>query len=151
MGASSCRRRSHDHRGRKIPNRPTFPCFPAWRRNEGGQTSELTRRRRAAWAAAVGRTNVTFSRVPTSVRPCSRHFRSGKPAYEVLESDPDWVPSLHPGHTEGNAGRAERLPLSVQAETDRNLRRTTETSPSDALRTTRRESEAAGGLLQRCS
>ncbi|KAM4526737.1 uncharacterized protein V3H82_001036 isoform 5-T5 [Fundulus diaphanus] len=31
---------------------------------------------------------------------CSRHFHSGKPAYEFQESDTDWVPSLHLGHTQ---------------------------------------------------
>ncbi|KAK7139131.1 hypothetical protein R3I93_016302 [Phoxinus phoxinus] len=29
---------------------------------------------------------------------CSRHFHTGKP--EMLECHPDWVPSLHLGHTE---------------------------------------------------
>ncbi|XP_042372004.1 uncharacterized protein LOC121965964, partial [Plectropomus leopardus] len=31
-----------------------------------------------------------------------------KPAYEMLESDPDWVPSLHLGHTEGQHRHPER-------------------------------------------
>ncbi|XP_040895289.1 uncharacterized protein LOC121182696 [Toxotes jaculatrix] len=141
----NCRRRSHDYRGRKIPNGLTFHCFPAWRRNEGTQTSELTRRRRAAWVAAVGRSHITFKHIPSSMRVCSRHFHSGKPAYEMLESDPDWVPSLHLGHSEGKGRRAERLPTSVRSKTDEKHRRTTETRPPEAVRGTQRESEAAGG------
>ncbi|XP_071318434.1 uncharacterized protein [Trachinotus anak] len=137
----NCRRRSHDHRGRKIPNGLTFHRFPAWRRDEGAQTSELTRRRRAAWVAAVGRSSITFNHVPASMRVCSRHFQSGKPAYEMLESDQDWVPSLHLGHGEGNARRAERLPLSAQSKTERKQRWTSETRPPDELT----GSEAAGG------
>ncbi|XP_023135239.1 uncharacterized protein LOC111574726 isoform X1 [Amphiprion ocellaris] len=110
----NCRRRSHDHHGRKLPNGLTFHCFPAWRTNEGGQISELTRRRRAAWVAAVGRSDITFDSIPSSMRVCSRHFYSGRPAYEMLESDPDWAPSLNLGHNDGNLRRAERVPLSVQ-------------------------------------
>ncbi|MEQ2303864.1 hypothetical protein AMECASPLE_021175 [Ameca splendens] len=38
---------------------------------------------------------------------CSRHFLSGKPAYEFMEADPDWVPSLHLGLTEVKAPTTE--------------------------------------------
>ncbi|XP_074489433.1 uncharacterized protein LOC141766453 [Sebastes fasciatus] len=125
----NCRRRSHDHRGRKIPNGLTFHCFPSWRRQEGEQISRLTESRRAAWVAAVARPDITFNQVPTSMRVCSRHFHSGKPAYEMLESDPDWVPSLHLGPSEGNTRHTERLLLSVQKGQDQNQRRPAETIP----------------------
>ncbi|XP_070828953.1 uncharacterized protein [Chaetodon trifascialis] len=127
---TNCRRRSHDHYGRKLPNGLTFHCFPAWRRNEGRQIAELTRRRRVAWVAAVNRSNITFDHVPPSMRVCSRHFHSGKPAYEMHESDPDWVPSLQMGHGEGSSRRPERLP-SETAETQRDKQRwRTEARPS---------------------
>ncbi|KAF7660842.1 hypothetical protein LDENG_00273900 [Lucifuga dentata] len=29
---------------------------------------------------------------------CSRHFHKGQPSYEMMETDPDWAPSLHLGH-----------------------------------------------------
>lgn len=74
----NCRRRSHDHLGRRIPNGLTFHCFPAWRRNEGAQISALTCRRRAAWVAAVGRSSITFNHITKSMRVCSRHFHSGQ-------------------------------------------------------------------------
>ncbi|XP_029952140.1 uncharacterized protein LOC115391865 isoform X2 [Salarias fasciatus] len=95
-----CHRRSHDPEGRKLQHGLTFHRFPAWRRNEGRLVSELTRRRRAAWVEAVGRSDITFGRVGASDTVCSRHFRSGRPAYEMLESDPDWIPSLYLGHSE---------------------------------------------------
>ncbi|XP_070828951.1 uncharacterized protein [Chaetodon trifascialis] len=55
---------------------------------------------------------------------------SGKPAYEMHESDPDWVPSLQMGHGEGSSRRPERLP-SETAETQRDKQRwRTEARPS---------------------
>ncbi|XP_057678019.1 involucrin-like isoform X2 [Corythoichthys intestinalis] len=33
------------------------------------------------------------------MRVCSRHFHKGEPAYEMMETDPDWASSLHLGHT----------------------------------------------------
>ncbi|XP_027892435.1 uncharacterized protein LOC114156278 isoform X2 [Xiphophorus couchianus] len=94
----SCGSSSHSHQGRMFLNGLSFHCFPAWRTKEGDFISELTRRRRDAWVTAVGRREITFDRIPSSMRVCSRHFLSGKPAYEMLDSDPDWVPSLHLGH-----------------------------------------------------
>ena len=34
---------------------------------------------------------------------------TGKPAYEMLDSDPDWVPSLHLGHDERTSTQAKHL------------------------------------------
>ncbi|XP_070173715.1 uncharacterized protein [Littorina saxatilis] len=34
------------------------------------------------------------------MRVCSQHFHSGKPSYEMMETDPDWAPSLLLGHSE---------------------------------------------------
>ncbi|GLD61762.1 uncharacterized protein AKAME5_001354200 [Lates japonicus] len=138
----NCRRRSHDHHGRKIPNGLSIHCFPAWRQSEGAQTSELTRRRREAWVAAVGRSDITFDHVPASMRVCSRHFHSGNPAYEMLESDPDWVPSLHLGHGEGNGRRSKRFPPPEQSKVERRQRWTTERRHE--ARTTHRELGGGG-------
>ncbi|XP_065813270.1 uncharacterized protein [Labrus bergylta] len=121
----NCRRFSHDHLGRKIPNGLTFHCFPCWRKNEGNEISALTMRRRAAWVAAVGRGNITFSHIPTSMRVCSRHFHSGKPAYEMLESDPDWVPSLELGHNEGDDRHTELLLKPEKPKGEKKLKKTT--------------------------
>ncbi|XP_047240521.1 uncharacterized protein LOC124879808 isoform X2 [Girardinichthys multiradiatus] len=99
---TNCYSSSHDHQGRMLLNGLSFHCFPAWRKKEGALISELTRRRRAAWVAAVRSRDITFDRIPSSMRICSKHFVSGKPAYEMLDSDPDWVPSLHLGHNVDN-------------------------------------------------
>ncbi|XP_008303602.1 uncharacterized protein LOC103375174 [Stegastes partitus] len=136
-----CRCRSHDHHGRKIPNGLTFHCFPAWRTNEGGHISELTKRRRAAWVAAVGRSSITFDSIPSSMRVCSRHFHSGRPAYEMLESDPDWVPSLNLGHHDRHLRRAECLPQTQKQ------KQTSEKRPAETSEAPQTRSEAAGDLF----
>lgn len=73
---------------------------------------------------AVGRSDITFHHISSSIRVCSRHFHSGKPAYEMLVSDPDWVPSLHLGHNEGTSRRPERLLQSVEKDKDQNKKST---------------------------
>ena len=40
-------------------------------------------------------------------RICSRHFISGKPAYLHDETNPDWLPSLHLGHSKKVGPRKE--------------------------------------------
>uniref|UniRef100_A0A8C6KCR9 DDE Tnp4 domain-containing protein n=1 Tax=Nothobranchius furzeri TaxID=105023 RepID=A0A8C6KCR9_NOTFU len=40
---------------------------------------------------------------------CYRHFHKGKPAYSILECDPDWAPSLHMGHTKVKATTTARF------------------------------------------
>lgn len=65
--------------------------------------ADVTRRRRMAWVAAVRRSTITFEHTPPHMYVCSKHFHKGKPAYEMLECDPDWAPSLNLGHTEVKA------------------------------------------------
>ncbi|XDV54560.1 hypothetical protein PO909_022820 [Leuciscus waleckii] len=50
-----------------------------------------------AWIAAVRRPKITFDNTPPHMMVCSKHFHKGKPAYEMLECDPDWAPSLYLG------------------------------------------------------
>ncbi|KAJ8362654.1 hypothetical protein SKAU_G00114850 [Synaphobranchus kaupii] len=99
----NCHNRSHDRRGKRIANGERFYSFPAWKQSGGSQIAELTKRRRMAWVSAVRHKNITFSNISRSMKVCSRHFHTGKPAYEMHESHPDWVPSLQLGHTEVNA------------------------------------------------
>ncbi|KAK7909917.1 hypothetical protein WMY93_014601 [Mugilogobius chulae] len=61
--------------------------------------SEITRRRRMAWIAAIRRPDFTFDKIPKTAKVCSLHFHTGKPAYEMYTSDPDWAPSLNLGYT----------------------------------------------------
>ncbi|KAG5277764.1 hypothetical protein AALO_G00091130 [Alosa alosa] len=90
----SCRAFSHDHQGRKLDNGLSFYRFPAWKQTGGTQLSDITKRRRMAWIAAVGRSDLTFDKIPVSMKVCSRHFQSGQPANDMLEEDADWVPHL---------------------------------------------------------
>ncbi|XP_031735639.1 uncharacterized protein LOC116401410 [Anarrhichthys ocellatus] len=131
----NCPRTSRDHSG---SHAVTFHVFPAWRRHEGETISVLTRSRRTAWVSAVGREDITFNHVPSSGRVCSRHFYSGKPSYEGLESDPDWVPSLLMGPSEGTTGPTKGLLQSVHRDRDQDQRRSTETRSLT-------ETETAGG------
>ncbi|XP_059416650.1 uncharacterized protein LOC132152030 [Carassius carassius] len=103
-----CKSATHNRKGEKIENGLTFHRFPAWRRDHGEQVSQITKSRRLAWVAAVKRPNITFHSIPMSMRVCSLHFHSGKPAYEMFECHPDWAPSLHLGHTEVKAVNPER-------------------------------------------
>ncbi|KAA0713910.1 hypothetical protein E1301_Tti009989 [Triplophysa tibetana] len=108
---NNCRNRSHDRRGKRIENGVRYFSFPTWKKHFGTQISELTKRRRMAWVAAVRRKNITFDSTSGHMFVCSRHFHKGKPAYEMMETDPDWAPSLHLGHTEikqTNPARAAR-------------------------------------------
>uniref|UniRef100_A0A8C6WW33 THAP-type domain-containing protein n=1 Tax=Neogobius melanostomus TaxID=47308 RepID=A0A8C6WW33_9GOBI len=87
-----------DRRGNFTPPLRFF-SFPSWKQKQGAYVSDVTRRRRLAWVAAVNRTNVTFDSVSKYI-VCSRHFIKGKPSYEMFDQDPDWAPSLHLGHGE---------------------------------------------------
>ncbi|XP_032361814.1 oocyte zinc finger protein XlCOF8.4 [Etheostoma spectabile] len=44
---------------------------------------------------------------------CSQHFHKGKPAYEMLQYDPDWAPSLLLGHT-GFSGNSDQYKRNIQ-------------------------------------
>uniref|UniRef100_A0A3B3UAU8 THAP-type domain-containing protein n=1 Tax=Poecilia latipinna TaxID=48699 RepID=A0A3B3UAU8_9TELE len=81
-----CSSRSHGKNEEKLNDGLRFFCFP--------------RRNRTAWVTAVGRNDVTFDCILPSKRVCSLHFHSGKPAYEMLTTHPDWKPSLLLGQKE---------------------------------------------------
>ncbi|XP_057679692.1 uncharacterized protein LOC130908200 [Corythoichthys intestinalis] len=52
-----------------------------------------------AWVAAVKLKGITFDTISPFLRVCSRHLHKGEPAFEMMETDPYWAPSLHLGHT----------------------------------------------------
>ncbi|XP_026046685.1 uncharacterized protein LOC113035366 [Astatotilapia calliptera] len=108
-----CNVRSHDREGKKLDNGLSFHRFPSWRQREGSHVSDITKQRRQAWIAAVRRADIEFSAIPSFLLVCSRHFLSGKPAYEMDVTNPDWAPTLHMGHDD--------IPVS---DSDRHSRRT---------------------------
>ncbi|XP_072387116.1 uncharacterized protein [Diabrotica undecimpunctata] len=59
--------------------------------------TELSKKRRNLWLAAVKRDDLTESKIRNQ-RVCSKHFISGKPSPLTDEDHPDWVPSQHLGH-----------------------------------------------------
>ncbi|XP_054656783.1 uncharacterized protein LOC129195083 [Dunckerocampus dactyliophorus] len=101
-----CTNKSHDGRGRKMDNGLRFFTFPTWKKTQGPQVGEISKRRRMAWVAAVRRKDITFDKITPFMFVCSGHFHKGKPAYEMMENDPDWAPSLHMGHTEHKRSEA---------------------------------------------
>uniref|UniRef100_A0A3Q4HXU6 THAP-type domain-containing protein n=1 Tax=Neolamprologus brichardi TaxID=32507 RepID=A0A3Q4HXU6_NEOBR len=76
-----CNVRSHDRQGNKLENGLSFHCFPTWKQNQGARVSDVTKRRRLAWIAAVRRADIQFSTIPRYLLVCSRHFHSGKGKY----------------------------------------------------------------------
>ncbi|XP_026125674.1 uncharacterized protein LOC113107400 [Carassius auratus] len=108
---NKCSSTSHDRYGKHRNNGIQFFRLPKWIQHQGKQMSDLTRRRRIAWLAAIRRKDFTFDFVPQSMRVCSLHFHSGKPSYQMLENHPDWTPSLLLGHNdvkETNVARYQR-------------------------------------------
>nr|XP_057937909.1 zinc finger and SCAN domain-containing protein 21-like [Doryrhamphus excisus] len=111
----NCHNRSRDRFGNK-KDEVIFFSFPTWKQSQGAGICELTKRRRMAWIAAVRRPNITFNTITQDLVVCSRHFHTGRPAYEMDESHPDWAPSLHLGHTEVEAGDNKSLHITLDQE-----------------------------------
>ncbi|TDH10114.1 hypothetical protein EPR50_G00071550 [Perca flavescens] len=96
----NCFSSTHDYRGKRRDHVLRFFRIPTWKKHEGEHVSDVTRRRRMSWVAAIRRKDITFDRISQSMRVCSLHFHSGKPSYEMLENHPDWKPSLRLGHSD---------------------------------------------------
>ncbi|XP_038145841.1 uncharacterized protein LOC119786492 [Cyprinodon tularosa] len=98
MTRSCCVVGCRSRHGRSVDEGIRFFRFPTWKRSHGPQLEEITKRRRMAWLSAVRRKDLIFNKTFPHMCVCSRHFHKGEPAYEMMESDPDWAPSLHLGH-----------------------------------------------------
>ncbi|XP_026068147.1 uncharacterized protein LOC113049753 isoform X2 [Carassius auratus] len=88
--------------------------FPVWKHHLGSQVSELTKRRRMSWVAAVRKKTITFNNISQNTLVCSRHLHKGKPTDEMLDCDPDWVPSSHLRHTEVKATHSVQFNRSTR-------------------------------------
>ena len=92
----------------------SFFRVPKVIKNRGKQEYELSKRRRDGFLAAISRDGLKKT-ILDNDRICSRHFISGKPAYLYDQTNPDWLPSLHLGHSKKaepkkeNTERWERL------------------------------------------
>ncbi|KAM9318263.1 uncharacterized protein KZ484_022588 isoform 2-T2 [Pholidichthys leucotaenia] len=56
--------------------------YKAWKKNSTAHVSDVTKRRRLAWIAAVRRPNVTFKHAPVSMVVCSKHFYKGMQSFQ---------------------------------------------------------------------
>ncbi|XP_039464859.1 uncharacterized protein LOC120438542 isoform X2 [Oreochromis aureus] len=83
---------------------------------QGARVSDVSKRRCRAWIAAVRRADIKFCSISRYHVVCSRHFHSGKPAYEMDQTNPDWVPTLHMGHSEIRTSHADRHRRRTQRE-----------------------------------
>uniref|UniRef100_A0A3Q4I4M1 THAP-type domain-containing protein n=1 Tax=Neolamprologus brichardi TaxID=32507 RepID=A0A3Q4I4M1_NEOBR len=109
-----CNVRSHDREGKKLDNGLSFHHVPSWKQREGSHVSDITKKRRPAWIAAVRRADIEFSAIPSFLLVCSRHFLSGKPAYEMDVTNPDWAPTLHMGHDDIPVSDSDRHARPMQ-------------------------------------
>ncbi|KAK7893133.1 hypothetical protein WMY93_022285 [Mugilogobius chulae] len=74
---------------------------------------------REAWVKAVGRSDITFD-VSDEVKVCSKHFVSGKPAYGMMDKDPDWAPTLHLNKEPEIVAKPKRVVKKRQYQTEEN-------------------------------
>uniref|UniRef100_A0AAZ1XS06 THAP-type domain-containing protein n=1 Tax=Oreochromis aureus TaxID=47969 RepID=A0AAZ1XS06_OREAU len=99
-----------------------------WKQFQGAHVSDVTKPRRRAWIAAVRRADIKFCSISRYHLVCSRHFHSGKPAYEMDQTNPDWVPTLHMGHSEIRTSHQQ----SVKVKPQQKLPQKTEVTGADA-------------------
>uniref|UniRef100_A0A3P9DSM6 THAP-type domain-containing protein n=1 Tax=Maylandia zebra TaxID=106582 RepID=A0A3P9DSM6_9CICH len=76
--AVGCKVRSHDRQGNKVENGLSFHSFPTWKQHEAAHVSDVTKRRRLVWIAAVRPADIQLSSISKYLLVCSRHFHSGK-------------------------------------------------------------------------
>ena len=76
----------------------SFYRIPKIITHRGQRDYELTKKRRDGFLAAISRDDLT-EKVLENDRVCSRHFISGKPAALYDDTNPDWLPTLHLGHS----------------------------------------------------
>ena len=75
----------------------SFYRVPKVIHNKGSRLTQLSRRRREGFIAALSRADLS-ERVIDNNRVCSRHFLSARPAELEDDLNPDWLPTQHLGH-----------------------------------------------------
>lgn len=84
----------------------SFYRIPKIVTHRGERDYELSKKRRNGFLAAISRDDLT-DKVLQNDRICSRHFISGKPAALYDDTNPDWLPNLHLGHSKKLQARKE--------------------------------------------
>lgn len=90
----------------------SFYCLPKVISNQCDRTRQLSEKRRKLWLEKINRRELYFKK---DVRICSVHFISGKPAYLMHDSHPDWLPTLKLGREHGLESSRPRRARKVQS------------------------------------
>ncbi|KAG0411084.1 hypothetical protein HPB47_011795, partial [Ixodes persulcatus] len=90
----------------------SFYCLPKVISNQCDRTRQLSEKRRKLWLEKINRRELYFKK---DVRICSVHFISGKPAYLMHDSHPDWLPTLKLGREHGLESSRPRRAMKVQS------------------------------------
>ena len=85
---------------------PTVTC------HQGKEDYELRKKRRDGFLAAISREDLDLKAL-YKYKICSKHFISEKPAYLYDTNNPDWLPTLHLGHTKSSSVQEENVAVSV--------------------------------------
>ena len=112
-----CSNRSDPRRGHSTSNGTSkVPLYrlPKVTERYGKADFELRKKRLTGFLSAISRDDINPSTLDEhDYRVCSRHFLSGEPADLYDVNNPDWLPTLHMGHSKGtgsshDAARYER-------------------------------------------
>ena len=120
----------------------SFHRIPAVSDHQGAEDFDIRKRRRDGYLAAISREDLDYNSLD-KYRICSRHFITGKPAFLYEVTHPNWLPTLHLGHTKVKAVDTDRyeriqkrngvqemegqLPAIVEAEIEAVVRNEVET------------------------
>ena len=120
----------------------SFHRIPAVSDHQGAEDFDIRKRRRDGYLAAISRQDLDYNSLD-KYRICSRHFITGKPAFLYEVTHPNWLPTLHLGHTKVKAVDTDRyeriqkrnavqemegqLPAIVEAEIEAVVRNEVET------------------------
>ena len=110
-----------DHDKIRFFSIPTVTC------HQGKEDYELRKKRRDGFLAAISREDLDINALD-KYKICSKHFISKQPAYLYDTSNPDWLPTLHLGHTKSSSVQEENVAVSVarfERALERNRRRDT--------------------------
>ena len=120
----------------------SFHRIPAVSDHQGAEDFDIRKRRRDGYLAAISREDLDYNSLD-KFKICSRHFITGKPAFPYEVTHPNWLPTLHLGHTKVKAVDTDRyeriqkrnavqemegqLPAIVEAEIEAVVRNEVET------------------------